>query len=433
MVRSVSVGVIFLGLLLVRNEAKVVTSEEGTDTINAVNVQRRLGGFTHTHNLMNDLDPKTVTSLSPHGDGTVDDDQAEFFPVTAYKQQQVPSQTASLYLCSHAWLFEQLGRNLFPEYQDVKLLMQANPSDFTKDDIIITHPGYDCDQSELPGFPKESGLRLGREGGFEFPGKILYVNGQYFMDPRGHRDYHLGYLEDSNRSVQVFWAAILALFGPTAGMSGKIFDLERKPKQNSKRHFLLYVTSNCKDFREDAFDHLSHINDVHYGGACRGSRYGANPNVVLNPRIKEAPLISNYHKQGHSKNYEFFSDYRFALVMENAVRDGYITGNIMNAFLSGSIPIWYGTRDVFKVFNANAFVYYDVENPQAAYEQIHHLETNQLAYEEMLSQPILANGAKTMEDFFSLVDVVGHGHLKKKIRNMMGFTTNDDRLSQGRQ
>eukprot|EP00591_Stephanopyxis_turris_P009669 CAMPEP_0195528594 /NCGR_PEP_ID=MMETSP0794_2-20130614/30791_1 /TAXON_ID=515487 /ORGANISM="Stephanopyxis turris, Strain CCMP 815" /LENGTH=155 /DNA_ID=CAMNT_0040659753 /DNA_START=58 /DNA_END=522 /DNA_ORIENTATION=- len=155
MLHFASVGVIFLGVLLGRNEAKAVTFEEETDRNNPANVERRrrLGGFTHTYTPTNYLDPKTVISKSPNGDETLEDDQAELFPVTADKQQQAPSQTASLYLCSHAWLFEPLGRDLFPEYQDVKPLMQADPSDFTKDDIIITHPGYECDQSELPGFP----------------------------------------------------------------------------------------------------------------------------------------------------------------------------------------------------------------------------------------------------------------------------------------
>lgn len=51
------------------------------------------------------------------------------------------------------------------------------------------------------------------------------------------------------------------------------------------------------------------------------------------------------------KNGIFFHKYRFALVMENAKTKGYLTEKIANAFLAGSIPIYYGTEEVFDVFN----------------------------------------------------------------------------------
>lgn len=92
-----------------------------------------------------------------------------------------------------------------------------------------------------------------------------------------------------------------------------------------------------------------------------------------------------------------------------------------NAFLSGTVPIWYGTREVFDVFNERAFIYYDIKDPQPAIDRIKYLEKNQTAYNEVQNEPILANGDQTIEDYFSFRDDVGDGKLKKRIRKMMGY------------
>jgi hypothetical protein len=51
--------------------------------------------------------------------------------------------------------------------------------------------------------------------------------------------------------------------------------------------------------------------------------------------------------------------------MENIYRDGYVTEKIVIAFLGGCIPIYFGSQNVFDVFHKNAFIYYDVENPES--------------------------------------------------------------------
>ena len=111
--------------------------------------------------------------------------------------------------------------------------------------------------------------------------------------------------------------------------------------------------------------------------------------------------------------------FRFALVMENGNAKGYVSEKIANAFMASTIPIYYGTTDVFKLFNKDAFIYYDVHDPQTALDRIAYLETNRTAYAEVLAQPILADGERTLEEYFSLSDDVGGGKLKQRIRNMV--------------
>ncbi|KAL9178441.1 hypothetical protein ACHAXT_003771 [Thalassiosira profunda] len=111
--------------------------------------------------------------------------------------------------------------------------------------------------------------------------------------------------------------------------------------------------------------------------------------------------------------------FRFALVMENSNVKGYVTEKIANAFMASTVPIYYGTTDIFKLFNKDAFIYYDIQDPQPALDRIAYLETNRTAYAEVLAQPILADGEQTLQDYFSFIDDVGGGKLRQQIRDMV--------------
>lgn len=54
---------------------------------------------------------------------------------------------------------------------------------------------------------------------------------------------------------------------------------------------------------------------------------------------------------------EFYRNYQFALTFENSNVHGYITEKIMNAFIAGAIPIYWGCPSVKKIFNPEAFFY----------------------------------------------------------------------------
>ena len=142
------------------------------------------------------------------------------------------------------------------------------------------------------------------------------------------------------------------------------------------------------------------------GVSCHATKcFGAYSKAKVKPAV------------GYWINNSNESPFRFELAMDSKKMDGYVSEKILNAFLSGTVPIYYGTADVFKMFNKDAFIYYDIEDPQPALDRILYLETNRTAYSEVLSQPILADGA--LEEYFSLSDDVGGGKVKEQIRSMV--------------
>jgi hypothetical protein len=245
-----------------------------------------------------------------------------------------------------------------------------------------------------------------------FPGKIMYVVGESDgPDPIHERVYSLGPLADSNKTIRSYFGAMVLGMGAPKRQRRIFYPKFRV--ENTKKKFVSYIASNCVEFRERAFRDLSNIGTVHYGGDCSGLEGG-----ISNGTIQQSRVGGSWLRNGKG----VFQNYRFGLVMENKKSDGYITEKIVNAYLSGgTVPIWYGTREIFDVFNERAFIYYDIEDPQPSLDRIAYLEKNQTAYDELLKEPILANGDQTIEDYFSFRDDVGGGKLKKRIRNMLGY------------
>ena len=204
-----------------------------------------------------------------------------------------------------------------------------------------------------------------------FKGKIIHVNGESTMKvpsntfgPGGNVFYY----------VQAAFQRI-----PNA-----LNLITNRPK-NTKEKFMYYAQRNCVKHREDAFDKLSTIKRVDAVGACK--------NNVASTGFPD-------RSKWQSSNWKYpFTRYRFSLCMENKNVAGYITEKLLMAFLAGTIPVYYGTEEVFDIFNRDAFIYYDVENPEKAVAKIKFLEQNPVEYDKMLNEPILNTGS--YERYFS--------------------------------
>ena len=194
-----------------------------------------------------------------------------------------------------------------------------------------------------------------------------------------------------------------------------IFDPGQRAQQaNTGERFLIYAVSRCIKHREAAFKALSEIGDVYNGGKCAGGHIA--PYRAVGFPDGDAERASWVDNPLHLHRY------RFALVMENAEVGHSVTEKILNAFFAGTIPVYFGTQDVFELFNPRAFVFYDIRDPQPALDLIAHLESNRTAYLSMLHEPVLAHGDDTIARYFSFHDhEPGAGRLKWAIRELIGF------------
>lgn len=317
----------------------------------------------------------------------------------------------NVFWCGYRGFVENMTSCLFDDAQSTQMLLQdehlGNNHD-VNDVLVVSYRG-----------PCFAHTPQGTDAPDLFHGQIVYVMGEAFpMYPLDVRDrlYALSYMPtDGEKNIRSFFGAMYVSCSLSPTIQSHIFDTNQKV-MNSGERFLIYTNSHCVRFRDKVFATLSHIGrgPAYYGGRCQGTR-DKSTTTLLDEEIRSSNWGNNHHLLGK---------YRFALVMENTYKEGYITEKIINAFLAGCVPIYYGTREVMDIFNPKAFVFYDVQNPRPALDLIAYLESNETAYLDMLrNEPILRNGTHTMQEYFSYSDKIGDGILKKRIRTMMGFNS----------
>jgi Glycosyltransferase family 10 (fucosyltransferase) C-term len=266
-----------------------------------------------------------------------------------------------------------------------------------------------------------------RERTNQFPGKILFVNGepngpnmilttQLPGRQRGEDVYQIGLLPDTDHSVMIFHGA-WNMMRLNANVWPTLWDPALKPRNSGKYKGLVYLNRKCYPHREAAVNRISSIMTVFHGGDCKGMA-AENP---AHPSFKRMENIPAERSWFH--NRDAYSEYTFCMAMENSRTQHYLSEKIIMAFLAGCIPVYFGSIEVFDVFNKNAFVFYEISDPLPALKQLQELHTNQTAYHEMLQQPIMAHGNQTVRDYFSVSDQIGGGYLKAKLRKVMGVPT----------
>jgi hypothetical protein len=300
----------------------------------------------------------------------------------------------------------------------------------TSDDFLVHHMHQHCEVDVLL-----------------FPGKQLHINhpthgfsayGKYI--PPAKNVFVIGAHDDGTNSIQLpyammkWWVLVRSMGSQREAdvpTMEKFFLPSARPR-NTGQYFLLYVNSHYVAYRETAARMLSRLGPIHALGSCQGN-LDVVPAVVDATRpprcepyavgTRPMSIIAGDNLSDGSSyfNKVMFQDFRFMLLMEDASIPGYITERIIDGFMAGTIPIYYGTTQIFEIFNAKAFIYFDINKPSDALDRIRFLEDNPAAYQQMLNEPILADGDRTIEKYFSFDDSIGKGMLKKRVRKMLGF------------
>lgn len=89
---------------------------------------------------------------------------------------------------------------------------------------------------------------------------------------------------------------------------------------------------------------------------CQGHRY----------RQEIASKLHDYvdlYGEGREKKLEYkldgLKDYRFSVAMENSCADTYFTEKLLDCFLTGTVPIYWGTKCISKIFDHDGIIYLD--------------------------------------------------------------------------
>ena len=152
-------------------------------------------------------------------------------------------------------------------------------------------------------------------------------------------------------------------------MSGNLerpHDWDAQQLLAQKTRFCNFVFSNPSCRRRNEFFHkLSRYKRVDSGGRCLNN---------MGSRV--------------SNKREFQSQYKFSIAFENSSYPGYITEKILDAFLAGTVPIYWGNPLAQRDFNPRSFLNaHDYDSDEALIERVIELDQNDDLYLEYLSQP----------------------------------------------
>lgn len=155
-----------------------------------------------------------------------------------------------------------------------------------------------------------------------------------------------------------------------------------------KTSFCGFVNSNphCT-VRNDFFHKLSTYKKVDSGG----------------PLFNNIGYIVPRDEKGIQNKMEFLSTRKFTICYENGSYAGYVTEKALEAHLSGSIPLYWGSPTVALDFNEKALLnWHDFSNDDTFIEQIKRVDESDDLYVEMIEQPLFKGWNRSVEKYIFL-------------------------------
>ena len=93
---------------------------------------------------------------------------------------------------------------------------------------------------------------------------------------------------------------------------------------------------------------------------------------------------------------EFLSSYKFSIAMENTEAEGYLSEKIIDSFLSGTIPIYYGDYMVDEFINPESYILIRGEKDiKKKIEYIKEIDNNDELYKKIIGKKILLSNEYT--------------------------------------
>lgn len=141
---------------------------------------------------------------------------------------------------------------------------------------------------------------------------------------------------------------------------------------NKEKAFCSFVVSNgnANPIRTEFFQKLSAYKRVDSGG-----RYLNNVGGPVKDKIA------------------FLNGYKFTIAFENDLSDGYTSEKILDAFLSKTIPIYWGNKSIANDFNPECFINcHDFRDIDSVVEYVKEVDQSPELYRKILTAPLFKGG-----------------------------------------
>lgn len=202
----------------------------------------------------------------------------------------------------------------------------------------------------------------------------IYYTGENLVPDFNLCDYAIGfhYLNLQDRYLR------FPLFAVMRDQFNKILT----PKQHTqktlsdKQYFCNYIYSNAgaHPIREKFYHILSEYKKIHSAGS--------------HLKNHDFDIGYRYSKNWMYSKLDFQSQCKFTIAFENSFCSGYTTEKILHAFISNTIPIYWGNPEVTKDFNPDSFINaHEFSNLEELKLRIKEIDQNDTLYLKILNEP----------------------------------------------
>ena len=143
--------------------------------------------------------------------------------------------------------------------------------------------------------------------------------------------------------------------------------------------------------QDERYEQLA--NDGGRGHAYVKARAGSASDVLLQQAFSEEDSgnlnVTRFNPYWLDDAVDRYSNYRWAIVFENEVEDGYHTEKLMSALLAGAVGIYWGHESIKEIINPESFLHaQDFESLEALAEKVIEIENDPEQYRRMVEAPI---------------------------------------------
>lgn len=158
--------------------------------------------------------------------------------------------------------------------------------------------------------------------------------------------------------------------------------------------------TNTKDVNREPSDLIKKFKDkfcsfVVKNGACEKRNYffqRLNEYKIVDsagPLFNNVGYILQRGDGAVEAKMKFLNDYKFNLCFENSSYAGYTTEKLYEAYMFGTVPIYWGSTTIECDFNPKAFLnWHDYQDDDAFMEAIIEVDTKPELYEQMYMEPL---------------------------------------------
>lgn len=146
---------------------------------------------------------------------------------------------------------------------------------------------------------------------------------------------------------------------------------------NTRKFFCAFMYSASHKHRIELFKLVNNYKNVYaIGSCCHNHDIGAN-------RFKNDKDCTWLDEA-----VNIYTDYKFVLAIENKNIKGYFTEKIINPLIAGSLPIYWGTSDIFEYVNKERVIYAPDYTDEELVDIIKKIDNNDNLSNEIVSKDI---------------------------------------------